>query len=115
MSSTERIFALIEEKGVTASKVAEATGISKGNFTDWKKGRANPGYGALVKLSHYFRVPVKYLKGETDQRTPMPGDEEDYVDPDDIRFALHQEIRDMTDEMLEDVLRFARFVRKERE
>ena len=66
MDTTQRIFAIMDERGLSAYKVAKDTGISQGNFGDWKNGRAKPGLKALNKLAAYFDVPVDYLLGKID-------------------------------------------------
>lgn len=70
MSPTDRIFELFKKQGVTAAEVSKATGISQGNFSDWKAGRNTPGYGARAKLAEYFGVSIAYLSGESDDPTP---------------------------------------------
>ena len=65
----ERIFELIEEKGLTAYRVSKDTGISQASLADWRKGRSNPKIDKLQKLSEYFGVSIGYLTGEVNERT----------------------------------------------
>lgn len=65
----ERIFELIQEKGLTAYRVSKDTGISQASLADWRKGRSNPKIDKLQKLSEYFGVSIAYLTGEADERT----------------------------------------------
>lgn len=53
---------LIKEKGLTAYKVSQATGIGRSTFTDWKNGRSIPGTDKLIKIAEYLEVSVEYLK-----------------------------------------------------
>lgn len=57
------IFAsLLKEKGVRASDVSKATGLSSTFFTEWKKGKSkNPNPANLKKIADYFNVTVDYL------------------------------------------------------
>ena len=64
----ERIFELIDEKGLTAYRVSKDTGISQASLADWRKGRSKPKIDKLQKLSEYFGVSIMYLTGETDER-----------------------------------------------
>lgn len=50
---------LMKEKGVNASEVSRATGISRSNFTDWKKGRSTPKAEKLQLIADYFDVPLE--------------------------------------------------------
>ena len=63
---------LLMERGVTAYKVAKATGISTGSMTDWKKGRSAPKVDKLQKIADYFGVSVDYLLGnEPKEKAPV--------------------------------------------
>lgn len=52
---------LLKEKGVRASDVCKATGVSSSAITDWKKGRYSPKADKLQKIADYFEVPIDYL------------------------------------------------------
>ena len=60
----ERILNLMEEKGLTAYRVAKDTGISQVSFSDWKSGRSKPSIDTLLILSKYFGVTLEELVGE---------------------------------------------------
>ena len=60
----ERIAKLMEEKGLTAYRVAQDTGISQVSFSDWKSGRSKPSIDSLLILSKYFGVTLEELIGE---------------------------------------------------
>lgn len=54
---------LLNEKNVTAYRVAQETGISQVVFSEWKKGKSNPKVDKLQKLAEYFDVPLEtFLK-----------------------------------------------------
>lgn len=61
----DRIMKVLEEKGYTAKQLSQGTGISTGNISDWKSGRAQPSYGAIVKIAQYLDVSINYLHGTT--------------------------------------------------
>ncbi len=52
---------LRDKKGVSDYRVAEATGITKSTFSDWKTGRSKPKFNKLLILAKYFGVPVEYF------------------------------------------------------
>lgn len=70
MSSVDRIFQLMKDRKLTAAFVSKQTGISAGNFTDWKKGRSKPGAKTINKLAEYLEVSSDYLLGRTDDPAP---------------------------------------------
>lgn len=48
-------------KGVTAYKVAKATGISTATLTQWKHGSSTPKADKMQKIADFFDVTVDYL------------------------------------------------------
>ena len=100
---------LLMERGVTAYKVAKATGISTGSMTDWKKGRSAPKVDKLQKIADYFGVSVDYLLGnEPKQKTPAEAD----VTFDDFTYAMYGEAKELTDEDKNMLLEMARMLKK---
>lgn len=65
MSNLNNLLALLEPRG-TSKKLSDATGISTGNITDWKKGKSKPTAEALVLIADYFNCSIDYLLGRTD-------------------------------------------------
>lgn len=100
---------LLMERGVTAYKVAKATGISTGSMTDWKKGRSAPKVDKLQKIADYFGVSVDYLLGnEPKEKTPAEAD----VTFDDFTYAMYGEAKELTDEDKNMLLEMARILKK---
>lgn len=56
-----KLWNLMESKGVSASDVSKATGVSRSMFTDWKMGRYSPKMDKLMKIAEYFDVDVSYF------------------------------------------------------
>lgn len=56
---------LMEEKGVTAYRVAKDTGITQATLSRWKTGRVSPSIETLQVLAEYFGVTIDYLMGNT--------------------------------------------------
>lgn len=52
---------LRDARNLTDAKVAEATGISRSTFTDWKNGRSHPKIEKIVKIAKFFEVSVDEL------------------------------------------------------
>ena len=93
-----RIFELMEKEHVTAKQLSAATGISQSNFTEWKKGRSNPKYEALIQISEFFNVPVEYLTGtETDENA--------------MDLKIQAETKQLSEEQKADVLKYIEFVK----
>ena len=72
MTVYERYCELRDEKGVKDKTVADAIGITRSTFSDWKKGRSEPKADKMIKIANYFDVSYSYLMGLTDKRQPDP-------------------------------------------
>lgn len=52
---------LLEERGVTAYRVAKDTGIGTATLTNWKNGKYTPKQDKMQKIADYFNVSLAYL------------------------------------------------------
>lgn len=102
---------LLKERGISAYKVAKATGISTGSLSDWKKGRSSPKADKLQKIADYFGVSVDYLLGATNAKAKGSLEQEKKLDQqlEGIDFALYGEAKDLTYEQKLDVIDYIRF------
>ena len=108
----ERIFSLCSENGIKPGKMCTDLGISRGNISDLKMGRIESlSADKLAKIATYFKVSVEYLlTGEETKKAPTDG--ERIVSDDDIMFALWGDSDDVDEDDLDDVKRYAAFVRE---
>lgn len=63
----EKFQELLDSKGVTAYKVAKATGVSTATLTSWKQGKYSPKREKLQKIADYFGVSIDYFNEEPDK------------------------------------------------
>ena len=68
MTTVDRIFQLIKENNLTAKEFANIVGLSAGNITDWKTGRAKPSVESLKKIQLNFNVSMEWLLGQSDTK-----------------------------------------------
>lgn len=103
---------LCHKKGVSPTRATVEIGLSRTIGTKWKTTGATPQGETLSKIADYFGVSVDYLLGnEPKEKTPAePG--ERTVSDEDIMFALFNGADDITDEMFEEVKRFAQFIQE---
>ena len=106
------IEVLCEERGIKPGKMCAELGISRGIMSDLKAGRTKKlSAENIEKISKYFGVTTDYLlTGEEAKKAPAPEGERSVSD-DDIKFALFGGDGDITDEMYEEVKRFAKLVK----
>ena len=59
----------LQEKGVTAYKVAKETGISQGQMNEYKNGKITPTTENLIKIADYLECSIDYLLGRKEADT----------------------------------------------
>lgn len=109
MSFWDIFLKLCSKERTTPSAVCGQLGLSNAAASKWKKG-AVPNSVTLQKISDHFGVSVSYLLGETDEKKPTSGE----VSEEDIKVALFGGADDVTDEMWEEVKRYADYIRSKR-
>ena len=102
MNTVERILDLMEKTKTTDIMLIKSIGLSNGQVGKWRNGTAKPSAENIKKLADYFNVSTDYLLGRTD----------DPQNKDNLKYALFHGSDGITDEMYEEVLRFAEFVKE---
>lgn len=115
MSEVERILQLIQQRNITAHKLTKDLGLSNSAITDWKKGKAKPSYGAIVKIAEYFNVSTDYLLRKTDDPGPHKLSDADFATKNEkmilselVREGILPKDRDLTQAELERFLTIAK-------
>ena len=101
----DNFCSICKEKGFKPTKVVQELGLSSGNMTNWKNGRV-PKTEVALKIANYLGVSVDYLMDKESNSNAS----QISVTDDDIKFALFGGATEVTDEMYEDVKRFAKFL-----
>lgn len=105
----ETINALCKERGIKGSKLCTEIGISKGLLTDLKMGRRTGVSAATAqKIASYFGVTVGYLLGEEEQTKNSPTADSDEA----VKVALFGGDTEVTDEMWNEVMNYAEFLKQ---
>lgn len=103
----KRLKELCDANGTTPTTVCKEVGLSTGNPPMWKRGSL-PSKPILEKLAAHFGVEPEYFVAET---KTAPGQGAD----DALKFALFGGGGEITDEMFDEVKRFAAYVRAREE
>lgn len=111
VSFYERFASLCQGKGVKPGRAAMDCGINRSNVTAWKKGGYTPRAEVLQRIAAYFGVSVDELMGDEPEKAPAPVGERGVSD-EEMMFALWGDTRDVDRADLEDVKRYAAFVRE---
>ena len=68
MEHTDRILRILDERNITAYKLAKATGISESLFSKWRETPSSKiSSGNLVLIAEYLSCSVDYLLGRTER------------------------------------------------
>lgn len=120
----DRLRSVRAERGLSQAELSEALGISRSALSGYESGRKlEPDYGTLTKIADYFGVSVDWLLGRTEVRHMRASDVctiddlKHYLGVHDaIRIAAEREDDSIpwTEEEIEDVRRFIRFLRTEK-
>lgn len=106
----DKLKKLCDEKGISAYKACTDIGLNRAAVAKWKNGSIPSGKTA-AKLADYFGVTTDYLLGKENEKAPTENGERSVSD-DDIKFALFGGDGEITDEMYDEVKRFAEFVKQ---
>ena len=111
MNSVDLVKSICKERRIPISKLEKDLGYANGYIGQLRKGTfpAN----RLSEIAQYLSVPVEYLMngGKENKKAPTEAGKRSVSD-DDIKFALWGDCKDISDEDLADVRRYAAFVRE---
>ena len=98
----QRIDKLCKEKGINITLMCKECAIPRASLTDYKNGRIKSlSAETLSKIAAYFGVTVDYLYGGTS-----------VVDEHAIKVALFGGDTDVTEEMWNEVKRYAEYIKE---
>jgi len=101
---------LLQEKGISGAKLCAELGMSRSVLTELRKGRAKSiRLETAQRIADHLGVSVSRLMGE-DENAPLSEGKRSVTDA-DIKFALFGGDGEITDEMYEEVKRFAAYVK----
>ena len=107
-----RIDSLCIKHGVSITTMCKESGASRASLSDLKVGRKQKlSADTLSKIAIYFSVSVDYLLGNESKKAPTEAGER-AVSDNDIKFALFGGDGEITDEMYDEVKRFAAYVKQ---
>lgn len=93
---------LRKEKGLTQKQLADKLGLAFSTISMYERGDREPDFEILESIADFFNVSMDYLHGKSSSNTTTN---------DDIKFALFNSKEGITDEMLDEVKEFAKFVK----
>lgn len=79
MIISEKIFTLLEEKGMSQKDFSEKTGISQSTVSDWKRKQTNPSADKILKICDVLQVSPYELLSEDENTYPESGADREIV------------------------------------
>ena len=108
MNTLDKIIQLLKEQNKKQIDLCEHIGVKKNAFTSWKAGVNHSYKKHIDKIAEFLGVSTDYLLG-TQKETPAADSDEA------LMFALWGgDTADITPEMLNDVRKFAQFIREKK-
>lgn len=105
-----RLRELRLEKRLTLRELSEILNISYSNIAMIERGERNFTSDTLLMFASFFNVSTDYLLGKTDDRLPTPtSSPKDQLQG--IKLALYNQTEELTEEQMEDVLKFVEFIK----
>ena len=75
MIISEKIFVLLEQRGMSQKEFSERTGISQSTISDWKRKQTNPSADKILKICEVLQVsPYELLSEEKDSYSGFNAD-----------------------------------------
>jgi len=104
-----RIREIRKKHNMTMKQLGTEIGVAESTISQYETGKRQPDNETLLKIGEFFNVTVGYILGAENEKTPTTSGER--ISDDDLKFALWGGADDITEEDLEDVRRYAAFVR----
>ena len=102
---------LLTQKGISGSKMCTDLGMSRSFMTELRKNRIKHlRLETAQKIADYLGVSASTLLGK-EEKNPSPDDRERNVTDEEIKFARFGGDGEITDEMYEEVKRFAAYLK----
>lgn len=102
----ERIEECCRKKGINVTTLCSDCGIPRASLSDYKTGRKKSlSAETLSRIADYFGVSVDYLYGGESR---VPGEQ-------DLKVALFGGDTDVSDEMWNEVKRYARYLKERKD
>lgn len=106
-----RIRELRRARKMTMKQLGEVLGVAESTISQYETGKRQPDNEALLRLGEYFDVTVGFLLGAEQEKAPTAEGEREISDS-DLKFALWGDVTDITDDDLDDVRRYAAFIKE---
>lgn len=104
---SKNLRSLMEQQNKDRKQICNDLGFKYTTFSDWYNGNKYPRIDKIEMLADYFGVlKSDLIEDKTDSNNPAP------IDDTSLKFALWGDTDEITDADLEDVRRYAEFIKE---
>lgn len=108
---TERINETLKENGISKEEFYKVCKITSSAYSQWNTGKTEPRATSLKKVADFLNVNYQWLLfGDGVKEKPPVSNEQ--LSDDALKFALFGDATDITDADMEDVRRYAEFIKE---
>ena len=98
---------LRKEKRLTLIELSQKVNINKTSIARYETGEVEMKADVLQMFANFFNVSTDYLLGKTDDRNATAAAPE----LEGVKLALYNQTEELTEEQLQDVLKFVEFIK----
>ncbi|MBR5356175.1 MAG: helix-turn-helix transcriptional regulator [Lachnospiraceae bacterium] len=73
MTISERIFKIMDERGMSQIEFSRKTGIAQSTISDWKRKKTNPAADKILTICQVLNVSANVVLQDTAKMTKAPG------------------------------------------
>lgn len=104
---------LRKERGLTQTELSKALGVSCSTISMYERGEREPATEMQEAIADYFNVSMDFLHGRSfAQRWGIGSHADDQINDEKLKVALFGGDSEVTDDMWDEVKRFAEFVKE---
>lgn len=104
-----RLRELRKKRGLSLRELSKMLNMSFSNIATIERGESQLREDTARLFADFFGVTTDYLLGISDGPTPQIK-----IDQDNIQMALFGEVKDLSEEDIEDVLNYARYIKEKK-
>ena len=106
----ERLKSARNNLGISQKKLAEYLYVSQQSVAKWESDKATPNPETITKISEILNVSTDYLLGITDEIDSSLDNND--IGFDDFTYAMHNEIKELTEDDKQMLLDMAKMLKK---
>ena len=105
---SKRLKTLRQEKHLNQIELSKLILVGNKTISDYERGISNPDFDTLQRIANFFNVSTDYLLGKTDDRNATAAAAPEL---EGVKLALYNQTEELTEEQLQDVLKFVEFIK----